>query len=217
MLRIGSKIKKSRKFSVQTFATLSQATDFDVAVIGGGPGGYVAAIKASQLGLKTVCIEKRETLGGTCLNVGCIPSKSLLHATHLYHQAKHGLSKYGITVENCKADITEMQKNKEQSVLSLAKGIEMLFRKNKVDLIQGTASFTGENANSLSIQTSKGERKTITAANIIIATGSSSRSLPGVEIDEKNVLSSTGALSLKSVPERFVVVGAGVTGIELVF
>eukprot|EP00758_Cryptobia_borreli_P003061 Tbor_TRINITY_DN3497_c0_g1::TRINITY_DN3497_c0_g1_i1::g.3768::m.3768/K00382/DLD, lpd, pdhD; dihydrolipoamide dehydrogenase len=187
---------------------------YDVAVIGAGPGGYVAAIKAAQLGLKTVCIEKRGTLGGTCLNIGCIPSKALLHASHLYHYAHTDFAKYGITGgESCRMDITEMQKQKDKQVASLTGGIEYLFKKNKVDYVKGEGTFAS--AGVINVNKIDGSSMTIEAKNTIIATGSDPVPLPFLPFDEKIVLSSTGALSIPKVPQRMAVIGGGVIGLEL--
>ena len=182
--------------------------DFDVLVIGSGPGGYVAAIRAAQLGLKTGCVESRETLGGTCLNVGCIPSKAMLHASELYDEAASGkLAKLGIkaTVE---LDLDTMHGQRRDAVKGLTGGIEYLFKKNKVEWLKGLASFTGKDSITVA-------GKSYRAKNIVIATGSSVTPLPGVEIDEKVVVSSTGALELPQVPEHLVVIGGGVIGLEL--
>jgi dihydrolipoamide dehydrogenase len=184
-------------------------TQFDVIVIGAGPGGYVAAIRAAQLGLKTACVESRETLGGTCLNVGCIPSKALLHASELFEEANHGtLAKWGVKVGNVELDLDVMHAGRREAVGGLTKGIEFLFKKNKVTWLKGHAKFTG--ANSLDVA---GE--TYTAKNIVIATGSSVTPLPGVEIDQHRVVDSTGALELPQVPKHLVVIGGGVIGLEL--
>ncbi|KRB86685.1 dihydrolipoamide dehydrogenase [Sphingomonas sp. Root710] len=182
--------------------------DFDLIVIGAGPGGYVAAIRAAQLGLKTACVESRETLGGTCLNVGCIPSKAMLHASELYEEAASGkLAKLGVktTVE---LDLDTMHAQRRDAVKGLTGGIEYLFKKNKVEWLKGMASFTGKDAISVA-------GKSYRAKNIVIATGSSVTPLPGVEIDEKVVVSSTGALELPKVPGHLVVIGGGVIGLEL--
>jgi dihydrolipoamide dehydrogenase len=182
--------------------------DYDVLVIGSGPGGYVAAIRAAQLGLKTACAEGRETLGGTCLNVGCIPSKAMLHASEFYDHAANGMmAKMGIKVTP-ELDLDTMHGQRKDAVKQLTGGIEFLFKKNKVDWLKGYASFDG--ANSVKI----GD-KSVTAKNIVIATGSSVTPLPGVEIDQKVVVDSTGALELPKVPEHMVVIGAGVIGLEL--
>ena len=185
--------------------------DFDVIVIGAGPGGYVAAIKAAQLGLKTACVEAGETLGGTCLNVGCIPSKALLHASELYEEAHSGaLEKFGIKLSGAKLDLKAMMAEKTKAVGELTGGIEFLFKKNKVEWIKGHAAF--ESASSISV-----EGKSYSADNFIIATGSSVTPLPGVEIDNAKgvIVDSTGALELPKVPKHMVVIGGGVIGLEL--
>jgi dihydrolipoamide dehydrogenase len=182
--------------------------DFDVLVIGAGPGGYVAAIRAAQLGLKTACAESRETLGGTCLNVGCIPSKAMLHASEYFDAAANGaMAKMGIKVTP-ELDLDTMHAQRRDAVKGLTGGIEFLFKKNKVEWLKGRASF--ESADTVKV----GDR-TVRAKNIVIATGSSVTPLPGVEIDEKIVVSSTGALELGKVPAHMVVIGGGVIGLEL--
>lgn len=186
---------------------------FDVVVIGAGPGGYVAAIRAAQLGLKTACIDKRDTLGGTCLNVGCMPSKALLHASELYEEAGHGFEKFGITVKGLDVDIKAMMASKDKTVGELTGGIEYLFKKNKVTWIKGAASFSGKHA--LDVKLNDGGKQKVEAKNFIIATGSDVVSLPGIKIDEKIVVSSTGALSLTKVPKSMVVIGGGVIGLEM--
>ncbi|HEY0147758.1 MAG TPA: dihydrolipoyl dehydrogenase [Allosphingosinicella sp.] len=184
-------------------------TNFDVIVIGAGPGGYVAAIRAAQLGLKTACVESRETLGGTCLNVGCIPSKALLHASELFEEAAHGtLAKWGVKVGAVELDLDAMHAGRREAVGGLTKGIEFLFKKNKVTWLKGHAKFTG--AGSLDVAGTS-----YTAKNIVIATGSSVTPLPGVEIDQRRVVDSTGALELPQVPKHLVVIGGGVIGLEL--
>src|SRR6478735_2162748 len=183
--------------------------DFDVLVIGSGPGGYVAAIRAAQLGLKTACAESRETLGGTCLNVGCIPSKALLHASELFEEAAHGtLAKWGVKTSGVEVDLDAMHGARKEAVNGLTQGIEFLFKKNKVEWLKGLATFEGAD-------TVKVGDRTVRAKNIVIATGSSVTPLPGVEIDEKIVVSSTGALELDKVPGHLVVIGGGVIGLEL--
>jgi len=185
--------------------------DFDVLVIGAGPGGYVAAIRAAQLGLKTACAESRETLGGTCLNVGCIPSKALLHASELYEEAAHGtLAKWGVKTSGVEVDLPAMHESKDTAVKGLTQGIEFLFKKNKVEWLKGLASFEGPN------KVRVGER-TLSAKNIVIATGSSVTPLPGVEVDNSKhrIVDSTGALGLPKVPKTMVVIGGGVIGLEL--
>merc|ERR1719386_449590 len=177
----------------------------DVIVIGGGPGGYVAAIKASQLGLKSICIEGRGTLGGTCLNVGCIPSKSLLHNSHMYHMAKSDFAGRGIKLSGVELDLSTMLQQKDKAVTQLTGGIEMLFKKNKVDYVVGHGTLSGPT--SLKVALNAGGEQSITAKNIMLATGSEVMSLPGMELDEKTIVSSTGALKLEKVPERLCVIG----------
>ncbi|MFN0047450.1 MAG: FAD-dependent oxidoreductase, partial [Sphingorhabdus sp.] len=175
--------------------------DYDLIVIGAGPGGYVAAIRAAQLGLKTACVESRETLGGTCLNVGCIPSKAMLHASELYHEAHSGaLAKFGIDFKGVALNLDQMQAEKTKAVNELTGGIEFLFKKNKVDWLKGHAAFTS--ANSIDVA-----GKIYTAKKIMIATGSSVTPLPGVDIDQKIIVDSTGALTLSKVPKHMVVIG----------
>jgi dihydrolipoamide dehydrogenase len=183
--------------------------DFDVLVIGAGPGGYVAAIRAAQLGLKTACAESRETLGGTCLNVGCIPSKALLHASELFAEANSGaLAKYGVKAEGVSLDLDAMHKQRTDAVTGLTGGIEFLFKKNKIEWLKGLATFTGKDTVDVA-------GRTVRAKNIVIATGSSVMPLPGVEIDHKVIVDSTSALELPKVPEHLVVIGGGVIGLEL--
>jgi len=183
--------------------------DFDVLVIGAGPGGYVAAIRAAQLGLKTACAESRETLGGTCLNVGCIPSKALLHASELFEEAAHGtMSKWGVKATGVELDLEAMHGTRLEAVKGLTQGIEFLFKKNKIEWLKGLATF--ESADTVKV----GER-TVRAKNIVIATGSSVTPLPGVEVDQKRIVDSTGALELSEVPKKLVVIGGGVIGLEL--
>ena len=185
---------------------------FDSVVVGGGPGGYVCAIRLAQLGQKTACIESRGSLGGTCLNVGCIPSKSLLNLSENYHKAKN-FEKIGIEIGSLKLNLPKMMKNKEKAVTVLTKGIEFLFKKNKVTYLKGTGSITG--TNQISIKSSDNKNETIEAKNIIIATGSDPVPLSGVEFDEEKIVSSTGVLSLKEVPKKLVVVGGGYIGLEM--
>lgn len=183
--------------------------DYDLIVIGAGPGGYVAAIRAAQLGLKTACVESRETLGGTCLNVGCIPSKALLHASEIFHEAQSGsLAKFGIDFKGVSLNLDQMHAEKAKAVGELTGGIEFLFKKNKVDWLKGYAAFTSPNSIDV-------VGKSYTAKNIMIATGSSVMPLPGVEIDQKVIVDSTGALALPQVPKHMVVIGGGVIGLEL--
>jgi dihydrolipoamide dehydrogenase len=184
-------------------------TQFDLIVIGAGPGGYVAAIRAAQLGLKTACVESRETLGGTCLNVGCIPSKALLHASELFEEAHDGtLAKWGVKATGVELDLEAMHAGRREAVKGLTGGIEFLFKKNKVTWLKGHARFTG--ANSIDVAGTG-----YTAKNIVIATGSSVTPLHGVEIDQQRVVDSTGALELNEVPQHLVVIGGGVIGLEL--
>ncbi len=186
--------------------------DFDVIVIGSGPGGYVAAVRAAQLGLKVACVDKRPTLGGTCLNVGCIPSKALLQSTEHYAWLKNASKEHGITATNVAIDFGAMMQRKEGIVRGLVDGINTLFKKHHIVHLQGNAHFTGPH----SLEVVNGsERQAVHAANIIIATGSEPIALPFLPFDEKRVVSSTGALSLTSVPKRFAVIGGGVIGVEL--
>jgi len=185
--------------------------DYDVLVIGAGPGGYVAAIRAAQLGLKTACAEGRETLGGTCLNVGCIPSKALLHGSELFEEAHDGtLAKFGVKTGKVELDLAALQGEKAGAVKELTQGIEFLFKKNKVDWLKGYATFTG--AHTVEIA-----GKPVTARHIVIATGSSVMPLPGVAVDNDAgiIVDSTGALALNRVPQHLVVIGGGVIGLEL--
>ena len=181
---------------------------YDVIVIGGGPGGYVAAIRCAQLGLKTACVEGRDTLGGTCLNVGCIPSKALLHASHQLHEAQHNFTKMGLMGKSPSVDWKQMQAYKADVIDGNTKGIEFLFKKNKVDWIKGWGSIPAAG------QVKVGD-DIHDAKNIIIASGSVPSSLPGIEIDEEIVVTSTGALSLPKIPKKLAVIGAGVIGLEL--
>ena len=183
-------------------------SSYDVIVIGAGPGGYVCAIRCAQLGLKTAVVEGRETLGGTCLNVGCIPSKALLHATHSLHEAEENFAKMGLKGKSPSVDWPQMQEYKQSVIDGNTKGIEFLFKKNKVDWIKGWASIP--EAGKVKVGDDVHEAK-----NIIIASGSEPSSLPGIEIDEETVVTSTGALSLPKIPKSMVVIGAGVIGLEL--
>ena len=185
---------------------------FEVVVIGGGPAGYVCSIRLSQLGYKTACVDSRSTLGGTCLNVGCIPSKSLLNLSEKYHNAKN-LSEKGIEISSVKLNLDKMMQNKEKAVLNLTKGVEFLLKKNKVTHIKGLASFKSNNKISVIVE-DKSE-KIIETNKIVICTGSDSATLPKVNFDEKFILSSTGALSLKSVPKKMVIIGGGYIGLEM--
>ena len=185
---------------------------FDSVVIGGGPGGYVCAIRLAQLGQKTACIEARGALGGTCLNIGCIPSKSLLNLSENFKKAKN-FSKLGIETGDVKLNLDKMMKNKEKAVSILTKGVEFLFKKNKVTYLKGFGSFISDKK--ISVKGEDGKKKEIEAKNIIIATGSEAMPMPNVEFDEKTIVSSTGALSLKEVPKSLVVVGGGYIGLEM--
>eukprot|EP00730_Choanoeca_flexa_P000037 TRINITY_DN10015_c0_g2_i2.p1 TRINITY_DN10015_c0_g2~~TRINITY_DN10015_c0_g2_i2.p1 ORF type:complete len:509 (+),score=169.02 TRINITY_DN10015_c0_g2_i2:25-1527(+) len=189
--------------------------EYDLAIIGGGPGGYVGAIKAAQLGLKTVCIEKRGKLGGTCLNVGCIPSKSLLNNSHLYHQALHDFEQRGISVSGLELDLSKMMGAKDKAVKSLTAGIEGLFKKNGVDYVKAHGRISGPNQ--VECDLIEGGQQTVNAKRIMIAAGSEVAPFPGgnIQIDEEKIVSSTGALDLKEVPKRMVVIGGGVIGLEL--
>ena len=192
----------------------SSSNEADLVVIGGGPGGYVAAIKAAQLGMKTVCIEKRETLGGTCLNVGCIPSKALLHNSHYYHMMhSNELKTRGIEYDNVRLNLEALMEQKLGAVKSLTSGIAQLFKKNKVTHIEGFGKITGKNE--VTVTKKDNSTEVVTGKNIMIATGSEVTPFPGVEIDERTIVSSTGALSLEKVPEKMIVIGGGVIGLEL--
>ena len=185
---------------------------FQAVVIGGGPGGYVCAIRLSQLGLKTACIESRGSLGGTCLNVGCIPSKSLLNLSEEFHKAQH-LSNKGIEIGEVKLNLSKMMKNKDKAVTILTKGVEFLLKKNKVAYFKGAGSFKSKNE--ISIKDDQNKESLIQAEKVIIATGSVPVSLPGIKFDEKIIVSSTGALKLDQVPKKMVVVGGGYIGLEM--
>lgn len=192
----------------------SSALTHDLVVIGSGPGGYVAAIKAAQLGMRTACVEKNPTLGGTCLNVGCIPSKALLHNSHFYHMAhSNELKERGIHFDNVRLDLPALMTQKSKAVSSLTNGIAMLFKQNKVDRFDGFGSITGPNQ--VTVKKDNGSSEVINTKNILIATGSEVIPFPGIEVDEKTIVSSTGALSLERVPEKMIVIGAGVIGLEL--
>ena len=185
--------------------------NFDLIVVGGGPGGYVCAIRAAQLGLKTACVESRGSLGGTCLNVGCIPSKSLLNLSENFHKAKKDFNQQGIEIENIKLNIEKMMMNKNKSIQVLTKGVEFLFKKNKVTYLKGKGVLLSKN----DVVVYKDNEKNYKTKNIVIATGSHVASLPGIEIDEKNIISSTGALSLNKVPKKLAIIGAGYIGLEM--
>ena len=185
---------------------------FQAVVIGGGPGGYVCAIRLSQLGLKTACIESRGSLGGTCLNVGCIPSKSLLNLSEEFNKLK-GMANKGIEIGNIKLNLSKMMKSKDKAVTVLTKGVEFLLKKNKVTYFKGHGSFKSKNE--ILIKDDQNKERVIQAEKIIIATGSVAVSLPGIEIDEKIIVSSTGALKLDKVPNKMIVVGGGYIGLEM--
>lgn len=186
---------------------------YDLVVIGTGPGGYVAAIRAAQLGLKTAVVEKRKTHGGTCLNVGCIPSKALLHASEMFEEAGHTFPSLGIGTAKPKLDLKQMMVHKQETVDANVNGVAFLLKKNKIDAFHGTASIPG--AGKVEVKLADGGTQVLETKNIVIATGSESAPLPGVEIDEKTVVTSTGALELGSVPNELLVVGAGVIGLEI--
>ncbi|MDZ5699260.1 dihydrolipoyl dehydrogenase [Chelativorans sp. M5D2P16] len=190
-------------------------TTYDIVVIGTGPGGYVCAIKAAQLGLKTAVVEKRPNHGGTCVNVGCIPSKALLHATEMLAEAQHSFADLGIDVDQPKADLKKMLAHKDKTVEQNVKGLDFLFKKNKIDVFRGTGRIAG--AGKVVVAGEDGKEETVEAKNIVIATGSDVAGIPGVDVkfDEKAIVSSTGALEFSKVPEKMIVVGGGVIGLEL--
>jgi len=183
-------------------------TNYDVIVIGSGPGGYVCAIRCAQLGLKTAIVEGRDTLGGTCLNVGCIPSKALLHASHSYHEATHNFEKMGLIINSPKIDFKKMQDYKNDVIAQNTKGIEFLLKKNKIDWLKGWAKLNAQKQVII-------DEDVYDAKNIVIATGSEASSIPNVEIDESRIVTSNGALSLSKIPKSMVVIGAGVIGLEM--
>lgn len=204
--------------SVRTFSVTNAALSdqYDVVVVGGGPGGYVAAIKAGQLGLKTACVEMRGTLGGTCLNVGCIPSKALLTSSHHYHDAKHHFAEHGIQIDGeIKMDVAKMLDSKAKTVQGLTGGIEHLFKKHKVDYFKGKGSITG--ANAVGVALTDGGSQSLDTKNIIIATGSEVSPLPPVPVDNAGgkIVDSTGALDIDKIPETMAVIGGGVIGLEM--
>ncbi|MCI0355980.1 MAG: dihydrolipoyl dehydrogenase, partial [Acidobacteria bacterium] len=186
---------------------------YDLVIIGGGPGGYNCAIRAGQLGLNTAIVESRGKLGGTCLNVGCIPSKALLHASEYYEAATKTFPSMGVKVTGLSLDLPQMMKQKEDAVEGLTKGVEFLMRKHKVDHVKGLGRIAGKGR--VEVTAADGAKQTLETKNIVIATGSVPADLPGVDIDEERVVTSTGALALQKVPERLIVVGAGVIGLEL--
>ena len=188
-------------------------TQYDLVVIGSGPGGYVCAIRAAQLGMKVACVEKMPTLGGTCLNVGCIPSKALLQASEKFEEAQHGLGAFGVKVSGVSLDLKGLMGHKDKVVSANTKGVEFLFKKNKVDRVEGTGRVAG--AGTVTVKGKDGKDTTLKTKNIVIATGSDSMPLKGVEVDEKKIVSSTGALALDGVPKTMVVIGGGYIGLEM--
>ena len=186
---------------------------YDLVVIGTGPGGYVCAVRAAQLGMKVAVVEKNATLGGTCLNVGCMPSKALLHASEMFEEAGHSFAKMGVSVSAPKLDLPSMMNFKQQGIDGNVKGVEFLMKKNKIDVISGKGKILG--AGKVEVTGSDGKAQTVETKNIVIATGSDIARLKGIEIDEKRVVSSTGALSLDKVPANLLIIGAGVIGLEL--
>jgi len=211
-LQLGRTLRVAMTFS----RNMCAPAEADLVIIGGGPGGYVAAIKAAQLGMKTICVERRGALGGTCLNVGCIPSKALLNSSHKYHEAAHHFKDMGITVDGLKMDVAGMQKQKSDAVSGLTKGIEGLFKKNKVTYVKGHGRFT--DANTIEVELMDGGKQTIKTKNTIIATGSEPVELPFMPFNDfgaKTCVSSTGALLLEKIPETMTIVGGGVIGLEL--
>jgi len=205
-------LARSTRVAVRSLST--SAEPYDVIVVGGGPGGYPAAIKAGQLGMRVACIEKRGRLGGTCLNVGCIPSKALLHSSHLYEEAAHGWGPHGISADNVKMDLGKLMDHKAKTVSGLTGGIEGLFKKYKVDYFKGTGEILS--AGEVKCHAIEGgETQTLAAKNIVIASGSEPAKLPGVPVDEKTIVTSTGALDLTAVPKKMVVIGGGVIGLEM--
>ncbi|HZM08251.1 MAG TPA: NAD(P)/FAD-dependent oxidoreductase, partial [Methylocella sp.] len=186
---------------------------YDLIVIGTGPGGYVCAIRAAQLGLKVAVVEKRKTHGGTCLNIGCIPSKALLQASEKFHEAAHDLAGFGVITSKPQLDLAAMMKHKDDTVAANVNGVAFLFKKNKIDSFFGTGTITAPGV--VEVKANDGSTQKVEAKNIVIATGSDVVRLPGIEIDEQTIVSSTGALSLERVPQKLVIVGAGIIGLEL--
>jgi len=187
--------------------------NFDVIVIGSGPGGYVCAIRCAQLGLKTACVESKKTLGGTCLNVGCIPSKSLLNLSETYYKAQKEFNNLGIEVNKINLNLLKMMNNKNKTILTLTKGVEFLFKKNKITHLKGKGSIKSKNL--VTVTEASGKESNYMAKNIVISTGSKPTSLPGIKIDEKNIVSSTGALSFDKVPKELIIIGGGYIGLEM--
>src|SRR5271154_3688031 len=188
-------------------------SSYDLVVIGTGPGGYVCAIRAAQLGLKTAVVEKNATFGGTCLNIGCIPSKAMLHASELYEEAGHNFAQMGIEVGKPSVDLGVLLKYKQQNVDSNVKGVDFLFKKNKIEAFHGSGRIVAPGK--VEVKDADGKTQTLETKNIVIATGSAVARLNGIDIDEKRIVSSTGALELPKVPEKLLVVGAGIIGLEL--
>ncbi|KAI3405333.1 LPD1 [Candida oxycetoniae] len=216
MLRLLKPVSATQRFTQQFVRFASSKKKYDVVVIGGGPGGYVAAIKAAQLGLETACIEKRGALGGTCLNVGCIPSKSLLNNTHLLHQVQHEAKERGISINGeVTPNFPNLMKAKEKSVKQLTSGVEMLFKKNKVDYLKGTGSFVDEKTVKIEPIEQGKEPFEVDAENFIVATGSEPTPFPGIEVDEERIVTSTGILQLKEIPKRLAIIGGGIIGLEM--
>ena len=192
---------------------MNDSLDYDLVVIGSGPGGYVAAIRAAQLGLKTACVEKRETLGGTCLNIGCIPSKALLFSSELFEQTGHGLARHGIKVPGVELDLPAMMAQKDRVVAANVSGVAFLFKKNKIDWIKGSGRIASPGL--VEVALNEGGQRQVRTRHILIATGSQVAPLPGIAIDERRIISSTGGLALPAVPKHLVVIGAGYIGLEL--
>jgi len=186
---------------------------FDVVIIGSGPGGYVGAIRAAQLGLKTALIEKYSTLGGTCLNVGCIPSKAMLDSSEHFHNAQHNFGEHGIQLSNLKIDLPQLVKRKNEVVKQTVGGLDFLMKKNKITVFRGVGSF--ENKNTINIKGDDGKLTQISAGKVIIATGSKPSSVPGVVVDKNRIITSTEALNLQEVPKHMIIIGGGVIGMEL--
>ena len=186
---------------------------YDVVIIGAGPGGYVAAIRAAQLGMRAACVDSRASLGGTCLNIGCIPSKALLQSSEKFAEAGHSLAEHGITIGEVGLDLAAMMARKDKVVTTLTRGVEFLFRKNKVDWLKGRARTAGPGR--VAVADGNGGSQQVEAGAIVIATGSESIPLPGIAVDEEHIVSSTGALALERVPERLAVIGGGYIGLEL--